>query len=168
MEIIKEFGLDPILLGAQVINFLIILFLLKKFLYKPLLEMLSKREDAIKEGIKQAEEGRLTLERALDEEKNILKLAQNQARKILSESREQAYISSKQIEETTRKQAEKILSEARDQITEETKQAEKILSEKVFELSSELVKKTLNELISEKDEKMLIEKAIRKLKDKNE
>lgn len=164
MEIIKEFGLDPILLGAQVINFLIILFLLKKFLYKPLLEMLKKREESIKEGIKQAEEGRLTLERALDEEKNILKLAQNQARKILSEAREQAYISSKQIEETSKKQAEKMLSEAKDQIAEETQEAERVISGKVFELSAELVKKTIKELVSEKDEKILVEKALKKLK----
>jgi F-type H+-transporting ATPase subunit b len=58
MEILKTFGFDPILLGAQIINFLIIFYLLKRFLYKPVLGMLKTREDKIKEGIKQAEEAR--------------------------------------------------------------------------------------------------------------
>ena len=56
MEIIKNFGVEPVLLVAQIINFLIILFILKKFLYKPVLDTLKKREDSIKEGLKQAEE----------------------------------------------------------------------------------------------------------------
>ena len=72
MEIVKEFGLNPYLLAAQIVNFLIILYILKKLLYKSVLDMLKKRSDSIKEGIKQAEEGRLTLEKALEEEKKIL------------------------------------------------------------------------------------------------
>ncbi|MBU2632677.1 F0F1 ATP synthase subunit B, partial [Patescibacteria group bacterium] len=49
MEIVKQFGLDPVLLVAQIVNFLILLFILKKLLYKPVLELLKKREDTIKE-----------------------------------------------------------------------------------------------------------------------
>ena len=56
MEILENFGLNPMLLIAQIVNFLIVLFILKKFLYKPVLEMLKKRQTTIKDGLKQAEE----------------------------------------------------------------------------------------------------------------
>ena len=75
MEILKNLGFDPVMLAAQIVNFLIILYLLKRFLYKPILEMLKKREDSIKEGLKQAEEARITLEKTLQEEKKILSKA---------------------------------------------------------------------------------------------
>ena len=52
MELLKDFGFDPILLTAQIINFLIVLVVLKKFMYKPVLDMLKKRENDIKKGIK--------------------------------------------------------------------------------------------------------------------
>ncbi len=73
MEIIKNFGLNPILLAAQIVNFLIIFFILKKFLYKPVLNVLNKRQVTIKEGLKQAEEARVKLEKVVIEEKDILK-----------------------------------------------------------------------------------------------
>ena len=44
--------------------------------------MLKKREDKIKEGIKQAEEARLTLEKTLEQEKKILTKAQEEAKRI--------------------------------------------------------------------------------------
>ena len=62
MEIINNFGLDPLLLGAQIVNFLIIFFILKRFAYKPVLDILKKREDSIKEGLRQAEEGKKILD----------------------------------------------------------------------------------------------------------
>ena len=55
MEILENFGVNPVLLAAQIVNFIIVLFILKKFLYKPILDLLKKRQFTIKEGLKQAE-----------------------------------------------------------------------------------------------------------------
>jgi len=87
MELIENFGLNPILLGAQIVNFLIILFILKKFLYKPILTTLEKRKATIKEGLDKTEEVRIRLEETIEKEKRILRTAQEQARKILDEAR---------------------------------------------------------------------------------
>src|ERR1035437_2709692 len=103
MEILKNFGFDPILLVAQIVNFLIILFLLKKFLYKPVLDMLKKRKDDIEKGVKDAEEGRLTLEKALEEEKKILRIAQEQSKKIIDDAGNQAIAIAQDIEQNSRR-----------------------------------------------------------------
>ncbi|MCL5746974.1 MAG: F0F1 ATP synthase subunit B [Patescibacteria group bacterium] len=166
MEILKNFGFDPILLVAQIVNFLIILFILKKLLYKPVMDMLKKRETSIKEGIKQAEEGRLALEKALEEEKKILKKAQDQSKKIVEDANTEAINISKEIEDNSRKQAEKILEEARRQIEQEAKETERRLSQNITNLSIELLTKSLGQMFGEKEQKQLIEKAVKELKGK--
>ncbi len=164
MEIIKNFGLDPILLGAQIVNFLIILFILKRFLYKPVQEMLKKREDTIKDGLKQADDGRLALEKALEEERKILRKAQDQAKKILEDAKAQSDRFGVELEEESRKRAEKILTDAQSQISQETKEAEKRLTERINELSIALLSKSVKEMFDEKEEKILINKALKKIK----
>lgn len=164
MEIFKNFGFDPILLVAQIVNFLIILFLLKKFLYKPVLDMLKKRRDDIEKGVKDAEEGRLTLEKALEEEKKILRKAQEQSKKIIDDASSQALLISTDIEQNSRRQAEKILTDAKVQIVQETKEAEKRLAQDVSKLSIEFLSTSLKEIFGEKEEKLIIEKTIKRLK----
>ena len=90
MEILENFGVNPILLAAQIVNFLIIFFVLKKFLYKPILELLKKRQIMIKEGISQAEESRIKLEKVIIEEKNILRQAQLAAKKVIEDAKQES------------------------------------------------------------------------------
>jgi F-type H+-transporting ATPase subunit b len=163
MEIIKNFGIEPVLLIAQIVNFLIIAFILKKLLYKPVLEVLKKRKDEIKDGLKQAEESKLALEKALEEEKKILKKAQDQARKILDDAKNQSILTAQEIEEKTRAQSEKILEESRKQIEEEVKMAEKRLTSNVNKLSIDILKKSLKETFTGKDEDMLIDRAVKEI-----
>ena len=63
MELIKNFGLDPVYLAAQIVNFLIILYFLRRFLYKPVFKMLKKRENEIKEGLEKTEESKRLMEK---------------------------------------------------------------------------------------------------------
>ncbi len=164
MEIFTKFGFDPVMLGAQIINFLIIFYILKRFLYKPILEMLKKRKDAIEKGVKDAEEGRLTLEKALEEEKKILRKAQEQSKKIIDDAASQAILIANDIGQNSRKQAEKILDDAKTQIQQETKEAEKRLSQDVSKLSIEFLSTSLKEIFGEKEEKLIIKKTLKQLK----
>jgi F-type H+-transporting ATPase subunit b len=167
MEILKTFGVDPILLGAQIINFLIIFYLLKRFLYKPVLGMLKKREDKIKEGIKQAEEARVTLEKTLEQEKKIFAKAHDEAKALILDAKSQALEVSREVEENTKKQAEKILIDARTQIEQDTKRMEQELTEKVSGLAKDMLEKSLQGVIGEKEQKQILNKALKKIKKTN-
>ncbi len=167
MDALKNFGLDPFLFGAQVINFLIILYLLKRFLYKPVLSVLKKREDTIKEGLKQAEEGRLLYEKTVQKEKEILSKAHENAKKMMEDAKNQALEISHKIEEESKKQAEKIIISAKEQIELETQEAEKKLSLKITTLSFDFLGKALKEMFSEKEQKEVIKKALRKFQKPN-
>jgi F-type H+-transporting ATPase subunit b len=167
MEILKTFGFDPILLGAQIINFLIIFYLLKRFLYKPVLGMLKTREDKIKEGIKQAEEARLTLEKTLEEEKKIFAKAHEESKLLIADAKTQALEVSKEIEENTKKQAEKILLDARAQIEQDAKRMEQELGAKISVLAKEMLEKSLEGVFGEKEQKNILDKAVKNIKKPN-
>jgi F-type H+-transporting ATPase subunit b len=164
MEILKTFGVDPILLGAQIVNFLIIFYLLKRFLYKPVLGMLKKREDKIKEGLKQAEEARLTLEKTLEEEKKIFAKAHDEAKALVEDAKLQAVEASREIEDNTKKQAEKILLDARAQIEQDTKRMEQELGEKISVLAEGMLEKSLQGVFGEKEQKQILSKALKNIK----
>jgi F-type H+-transporting ATPase subunit b len=167
MEILKTFGVDPFLLGAQIVNFLIIFYLLKRFLYKPVLGMLKTREDKIKEGVKQADEARLLLEKTVAEEKKIFAKAHEEAKLLIADARTQAVEVSREVEENTKRQAEKILLDARAQIEQDAKRMETELGEKISVLAKEMLEKSLQGVIGEKEQKQIVEKAVKNIKRTN-
>ena len=167
MDILKTFGVDPVLVGAQIINFLIIFYLLKKFLYKPVLGMLKKREDKIQEGIKQAEEARITMEKTLAEEKKILNKAQTEAKNILEDARLKSLETSREIEANAKKQAERIVIQAKEVIEQESKNAESKLTQKISLVASDLLTESLKGLFNEKDQKQILNKTLKTIKNIN-
>ena len=167
MEIINNFGLDPILLGAQIVNFLIIFYVLKRFLYKPVLGVLRKREDTIKDGLKQAEDGKKLLDDAQKKEKEILKNAQNQSQQMLDDAKTQANELSKQIEDRAKKHADEIILTASEKIDQDLINAEKRLTEHVSRLALEFLEKSTVQLFDEKNQEQIIKTAIEKLRKSN-
>jgi F-type H+-transporting ATPase subunit b len=167
MEILKTFGVDPIMLGAQIVNFLIIFYLLKRFLYKPVLGMLKTREDKIKEGIKQAEEARITLEKTLEEEKKILTKAHEEGKSLIEDAKNQALDTARAVEENTKQTAEKILLDARAQIEQDAKRMETELSGKISVLAEKMLEKSLQGVFGEKEQKQIVNKAVKNIKKTN-
>ncbi len=167
MDFLKNLGFDPVMLGAQILNFLIIFFLLKRFLYKPVLDMIKKREDVIKEGLKQSEEARLNLEKTLLEEKRILTKAQEEAKKIVGDAKLSAIEVSREIEENTKSQTEKMISEANLKIEQEAKTIEAKLSEKISILAADMLTKSLQGMFGEKEQKQIVNKALKQIKKVN-
>lgn len=167
MEIVKNFGLNPVLLAAQIVNFLVVLFILKKFLYKPILEVLSKRQITIKEGLKQAEDARVKLEKVVVEEKNILRQAQLQSKEMIEDAKKESMEITRKMNEDSRKQTEKMLINAKDQIAKESLEAEKRLAVNTSRLAAAFLEKALAEFFSSKEQKEVVAQVLKKVKKNN-
>ncbi|MEX2007189.1 MAG: F0F1 ATP synthase subunit B [Candidatus Levyibacteriota bacterium] len=163
MELLNNFGFDPVLLIAQVVNFLIIIFVLKRFLYKPILEMLKKRKEEVAMGLKQAEEARAQLEDSEIKEKEILKRARLQAQQIVADAKLQAVDEAKAIEENTKLQAQRLIEDARRQTELSEKETEKKLATYVSKLAVELITKSSKQLFSERQQKEVVQNALKRL-----
>ena len=164
MEFIKDLGFNPLLLGGQIVNFLIIYYLLKRFLYKPVLGLLKKREEDIKEGINKAEEGKKILEDALIKEKKILKEASQEAQKIIDDTKREADILAKRAQEGAKTEAQNLITVAREQIRQEAKEVEERLTKKVSLIAYEFLRKALSELVNKDAQKQIMQKAVKELK----
>jgi len=164
MEILHNFGFDLPMLVAQIINFLVIFYVLKRFLYKPVMNMMKTREDKINLGLKQAEEASIKLEQALEEEKKILTKAQEESRKIIEGARAEALSLTSEMEENARLQTQKMLDDAHAQMTQESEEIEKRISRNVSELAVEMLSNSLKGIFTEKDQKAFLDKALKKVK----
>lgn len=167
MEIIKNFGLNPVLLAAQILNFLIVFFVLKKILYKPILNVLRKRQITIKEGLKQAEDARIKLEKVVIEEKSILRQAQVQSKKIIEDARQESIEITNQMNIEAKKQTEKLLTDAKEQIVRESIETEKRLAVSTSKLAVTFLEKALREFFSSEEQAEVISNALKKIKNIN-
>lgn len=164
MEILNNFGIDPKLLGAQIVNFLIVLYLLRRFLYKPILDNLEKRKTLIKEGLDKTEEARIRLEKAEEQERQILQAAQAQAEKILEDAKKESLEVLQKTEEDARIKVENMLIQAREQIAFETKTAEKKLGLEVSRLAIDFLQNGVKNLFSKKEQELVMRNVLRKFK----
>lgn len=163
MEIFKNFGVEWSLTFAQIVNFLIIFYILKRYLYRPLFNVLKKRETTIKEGLAKAEEGKKALEKALLEEKKIIKNAKDTATQIVKEAREQSDTLVKHAEEEAKKKADRMIEDAKIQIERESRNAEVQLAKNITRLSVELLRKSLTDIFSEKEQTEIVSRAVKVL-----
>lgn len=163
MQLFDQFGFNPVLLAAQIVNFLIVLWVLKKFLYKPVLDVLKKRQTEIQEGLANAEKARKMLEETIEKEKSILKKAQLDAQKILQDAKTQAQRISKIAEEEAQKRTERLIDEARNQIAQDINDAQKRLTSHVSKLALEYLEKSAKQLFTPKTQSEIMEKAVKHL-----
>jgi len=164
MEIFKTFGIDWIIILAQIVNFLIILYILKRFVYKPVFKIFKQREELIKESIKKAEDAKHALEKAQKEERELIKKAKETSEQLIKDAKETSAEMIKHSEEETRKQTQQMLAEAKEQIVRETKTAQQELSKHVSELSVAILKKSLGNVFTEKEQSEVVAKAAKELK----
>lgn len=160
MEIFEKFGLNPMLVAAEIVNFLIILYVLKRFLYKPVFNILKKRQDAIKEGLEKAEEGKKALEHAEAEEKKVLKKANETASQIVKDAREQAATIIKEAQDKAKNETSRMIADAKVQIEIERKQTESKILKDVSRLSVELLRKSLSKILTDKEQDEVVKRAI--------
>src|SRR4030043_2475120 len=90
MEIFKSFGIQPALLIAQIVNFLIILILLKKFFYKPITKILEERKKRIEESLKNADLIEERLKKTEEKSAQILDETRKNAQDLIDEAKKES------------------------------------------------------------------------------
>jgi len=144
MEFLGKFGIDFKLLIAQIINFLVLVFILKKILYQPFLKKIKEE----KERIKNLREKEIVLEREkrkmLEKEKEIIEKTKQKTREILETIQMISEKERREILERAEKEVEEILKRAREKGLLELKE----MKEKEKEIIKEKIRKILKEIFS--------------------
>ncbi len=164
MEIFEQFGFDLKLFAAQIVNFLVIAYIFKRFLYKPILSTLDKRNAAIKKGLKDAEAATAALEKAETDRDELLRKAGLESEKMMTEAKNQATEAREKMMSDTKADLEKMMKETQEQIALERENFKKEAKDMSLEMSRQILEVTLANLFDKKEKDILLKKGIQKLK----
>ncbi|MCQ2975443.1 MAG: F0F1 ATP synthase subunit B [Bacteroidales bacterium] len=139
-----DFGL----LFWMVLSFAILLFLLKKFAWKPVLKMIKDREESIESQLNSAKEAKEQMERLSIENEKIMKEARAEREEMLREAKATKDKIVADAQNVAKIEADKIIAAARAEIQTEKESAMAELSEKVGQLSIEIAEKILRHELS--------------------
>ena len=152
--------LDPGLFVWTILTFLVLLGVLAKFAWNPLLKMLKDREELISSSLDDAEKARTELERLNSEGEDIVNKARSEAQTILAEGKAAASKLKDETLNAAKDQAKSILSEAKKQIRIEKDKAIEEIKSEVVDLSLSVATKLIKKNISREDNQALIDESL--------
>jgi F-type H+-transporting ATPase subunit b len=159
-ELIKTFHIDIKLILAQLVNFAIVLWVLKKYAYGPMLKLMTERSAKIEKGIENAENAGKKLQEIEEKEKAVLVEARKAAQEIVAKAEAVALKNKEEIVIATKLQAEKILSDSAKKIELEKNQMMQEVKGQIAELVVAATGKLIDEKIDSAKDAQLISKSI--------
>ncbi|MFA5107079.1 MAG: F0F1 ATP synthase subunit B [Patescibacteria group bacterium] len=160
MELITQLGINWKLLIAQVINFFILLFVLYRFAYKPILRMLNKRTATIEKSLDDAKQIERNLAESAKEKEAALKSARQQAQKILDEVMQKAEALRQEKLKLANAEVEEIVKRTKAELAQAKITLVKEAQAEVADVVVQAVEKILLERLDEKKDRELVQRAL--------
>ena len=148
---------------AQILNFLILVILLRAVAYKPVVKMLKAREDKIAESLDKADADRAAAEAALRQNKEQLAAAQTKAQEIIDKAEKMARDEHDASIQETKREIEQMKKAAQEEILRERARAVEQLKGEVVALSIAAAGKIITKNIDAADNEAIIGEFIAKL-----
>jgi len=153
------------LLFWMVLTFSTVLFLLKKFAWKPILSTLKEREDSIEEALRSAADARTQMAKLKSDNEQILADARAERDSLLKEARETQAMIVSEAKHKAKEEADKMIKAAQDAIQNEKAAALESMKEQIVSLSIEVSEKILRkELSSEAKQSDLVSDLVKDIK----
>ena len=153
----------PGLMIWTIVCFLITLFVLKRYAFGPIQNMLDERRERIRRSIEEAEKARTEARKLLEEHRALIGQARGQAEEILSEARKVADSQRQRVKEETEADRQRRLEETKRQIEAETHRALEQIRAEVADLTLIATAKVTGKVLDDSDHRRLIEDAIKDL-----
>ena len=153
-KLLEEFSIG--LFFWQSLIFLSLIFLLKKFAWKPILDTINEREEGIKDALESAEKAREEMQSLQADNEEIMKQARIERDSILKEARDLKNTIISESKDEAKKEAGKIIESANEAIRNEKNAAVSEIKKQVASLSIEIAEKLLNDKLSDNEKQMKI------------
>lgn len=163
MEILNQFGVNPILLFAQVVNFLVLLFILKRFLYKPILKVLSERRQKIEQSLKNAEEIEKRLLETEQESEKVLAKTAAQAQKMMDDAKKELELLRDEMRQNAKREAEQIIKKGQETAQAQALRMQEEVMSKMAEIVAVGIEKVTGKVLNKNEQKDILEKEVRNL-----
>lgn len=159
-EKIDLLEVNPGLIVWVILTFIVLLIVLKKVAWKPILGALDQREAAIKESLEKAEKAREEAQKVLDQNQANIEKAEEESKKIIDQSRAYAEKLKDQMIRESKEQAKKIVDDAASEIERKKEEAFNELKNQVAEIAINAAEKILRESLNKESNKKIVDKYI--------
>ena len=162
-ELLHKLGIDWRLIIAQMVNFFILLGLLYKFLYKPLIKMLEDRRIRVEKSIEQAKQIEENMARTTRERQEEMVKARLESGRIVEEAKLAATAHRNKLIVEAQAEAEKIVAQAQTALTAEKSAMMIEAKAELADLVVATTEKVLRGVMSESLNKQYVEKVIKEV-----
>jgi len=163
MGALGRFGLDPVLFAAQLVNFLVIAWVINRFLLRPLMANLKARREKLAKGLDDAEKARGALEDAAKEKEKVLQGASAEAFRMLENARDEAERLRAAGLERASKDAERLVEEARGLMALERQEMEKAVQGLSLQLSGRILERAVEGLFSDEEKARIVARGLERI-----
>jgi F-type H+-transporting ATPase subunit b len=154
---------DPGLFIWTIVTFLVLVALLAKFAWTPLLQALEGRQESIRKSLDDARQAKQELERLQQESAAIIRQGRIEAEAIITRSRGDAERLREEMKQKARAEAEGIVKNAERQIQLETTRAIQQIRREAVDLSVMIASKLIQRNLTKEDNEKLIEEALQQV-----
>ena len=154
---------DPGLFIWTILTFLVLVALLARFAWGPLLQALERRQAAISQALDDAQRARQELEKLQRESAQMMASARAEAEAIVARSRSDAESLREELKQKARSEAAAIVKNAERQIQLETARAVQQIRHEAVDLSVAIASKILQRQVSPEDNEALIQEALKQI-----
>lgn len=163
MESLGKLGLDPLLLAAQVVNFLIVGWIIWRLLLKRLLATMNERRQKIAQGLADADKAKEVLADAAREREEILQEASVESFRILQNARDEAERLRAAALERAGHDAQRMIEEARGIMALERRDMEKAVQALSLRLSGRILEKVVADLFGGEERSRIVARGLERI-----
>jgi F-type H+-transporting ATPase subunit b len=149
--------IEPLRIGLHVLNVVVMFFVLKLLIYKPVLKFMKKREHAISDKIDELDAREKELIQQKVEYEHMMAEAHNEAAELITKSNEMARDHAREILDNAKEHARNLVVRAKKEIEAEKVQARQDMRTQIAEMSIQIAEKVLEREISLEDNHKIID-----------
>ena len=154
-ELFQNLGLDVKLLFAQAVNFLLVVWLLNRFVFKKILKFLDERKQGIERGVELTAKAEREMERIKEVRSLAMRKARELAEGLVAEAKSKGKAAEKEITAEARASAEVLLAKAKVEAERKKQDALKEAEEEMQKRAFFLAEKVLSRSLTKEDEKRM-------------
>jgi F-type H+-transporting ATPase subunit b len=144
----------------QAVNFIVLLLVLHRLLYKPLMATMEERSSAIKKSLDEAQAARAEATRQGEENAARLKAAYAQAAAIHDQARKEAAEEQRRLVEAARAESQRMMESAKAQLDADVRRAREELRREVSEIAVSVAEKLVRKSLRDEDHRRIVDDAI--------
>ena len=150
-------------LAVQMVNFLFLLAILYRFLYKPLLAKMEERTVAIKASLEAAEAARADAARQQEENAARLRAAYTEAQAIRASALKEAGEEQRKLVDAARREAQQLVESAKAQMENDVRRAREELRREVSDIAIAVAEKLVRKSLRDEDHRRIVEDSIARI-----